>query len=64
MGNLALSVQEEDLLKIITAFKPKIYLDGDTWCCLYGENLQDGISGFGENPMNAVYNFWISCFKA
>lgn len=62
MENLSLSVLEEDLLKVITAFKPKIFKDGDSWCCLYGENLQEGVAGFGENPMNAVYNFWKNLF--
>lgn len=57
-----LSVLDEDLLKIVTAFKPKITLDGNQWCCLYGKNLQEGIAGFGENPMNAVYNSWVALY--
>lgn len=61
--SIALSVEEEDLLKIIHAFKPKILKDGDKWCCLYGENLQQGVAAFGETPMNAVYNFWNIMFK-
>ena len=26
-------------------YKPKIFIDGDQWCCLYGENIQDGVAG-------------------
>lgn len=37
--------------------KPRLFIDGDQWCCLYGENLQDGIAGFGESPSIASYEF-------
>lgn len=49
--------------EIIAAFKPKIYKDGNKWCCLYGENIQEGVAGFGVNPMNAVYNFWCALYQ-
>lgn len=29
------------------------YLDGDKWCVLYGPNIQDGVSGFGDTPEEA-----------
>ena len=38
-------------------FRPKLSLDGAAWCALYGENLQDGIAGFGDSPANAMWNF-------
>jgi len=28
----------------------KISIDGNQWCVLYGENLQDGVAGFGDSP--------------
>ena len=28
-------------------FRPKLTQDGNQWCALYGDNLQDGIAGFG-----------------
>ena len=31
-----------------------IKLDGDEWCALMGENLQEGLAGFGETPIEAV----------
>ena len=37
--------------------RPNIYMDGDEWCALYGENLQDGIAGFGKTPHEAAYDF-------
>ena len=57
-----LSTLDKTLLAVIEAFKPKIFLDGDQYCCLYGENIQEGIAAFGVNPMNAVYNFWMQLY--
>lgn len=28
--------------------------DGDSWCALKGENLQEGIAGFGDTPVLAL----------
>ena len=33
------------------------YPDGDAWCVLWGENLQDGVAGFGDTPYLAVLAF-------
>lgn len=41
-------------------YKPNIYIDGDLWCALYGENLQDGVAGFGETPEKAMIDFDIN----
>jgi hypothetical protein len=38
-------------------FRPRIFLDGNEWCALYGENLQDGIAGFGKSPALAMSDF-------
>lgn len=43
--------------KLIQMLQPKITKDGNQWCVLYGENLQDGIAGFGDTPYKAVLNF-------
>lgn len=37
--------------------RPRIFIDGNQWCMLYGENLQDGVAGFGDSPMLAAYAF-------
>ena len=34
--------------------KPKIYKDGNEWCCLLGDNIQYGIVGFGKTPYKAI----------
>lgn len=43
--------------------KPKLFIDGDKWCALYGDNLQDGVSGFGESPKEAMENFDLAWCK-
>lgn len=42
---------------IVSALKPRIFIDGDQWCVLYGEDIQGGVCGFGDTPMKAVWNF-------
>lgn len=38
-------------------FKPKVFPDGNMWCALYGDNLQDGVAGFGDSPELAASDF-------
>lgn len=38
-------------------FRPRIFIDGTDWCALYGDNLQDGVAGFGATPEAAMTNF-------
>jgi hypothetical protein len=38
-------------------YKPTLRVDGDKWCALYGDNLQDGVAGFGKSPADAMYDF-------
>ena len=47
-------------------YKPKLSIDGNQWCALYGDNLQDGVAGFGDSP-DAAYrafdNAWYEKVK-
>lgn len=38
-------------------FRPKLSADGTMWCALYGDNLQEGVAGFGETPEKAFAAF-------
>jgi len=38
-------------------YKPKIYLDGDKWCALYRDNIQDSVCGFGKSTEKAKEDF-------
>ena len=38
-------------------FRPALSIDGNQWCALYGNNLHDGVAGFGDTPELAMYDF-------
>jgi hypothetical protein len=38
-------------------YRPSLSIDGNQWCALYGENMQDGVSGFGDSPSAAMWDF-------
>jgi hypothetical protein len=38
-------------------YRPKLSIDGDQWCALYGEDLQCGVAGFGASPELAMFDF-------
>lgn len=38
-------------------YRPRVFKDGNMWCALYGVDLQDGVSGFGDTPAAAVADF-------
>lgn len=40
------------------------FQDGNEWCVLLGENLQDGIAGFGTTPHAAIMEFDRQMFNA
>lgn len=44
-------------------YGPKLYPDGNMWCALYGENLQDGLAAFGETPDEAMTAFDVAWLK-
>lgn len=38
-------------------YRPRLTVDGNQWCALYGDNLQDGVAGFGGSPDLAYRSF-------
>jgi hypothetical protein len=43
--------------------KPLVFKDGDMWCCLYGDNIMEGVAAFGKTPDEATREFdrvWVS----
>ena len=52
--NLIVEQQEFNLFQML---KPKLYKDGDQWCCLYGEDVMEGIVGFGDTPFKAIIDW-------
>jgi hypothetical protein len=47
--------------------RPRVFVDGNQFCALYGENIQEGICGFGDTPEEALMAFdeeWFKGFEA
>ena len=42
---------------LMRTLKTRVSIDGNQWCVLFGENLQDGVAGFGDTPYAAVLDF-------
>lgn len=40
-----------------TLYRPRLSIDGNQWCALHGENLQDGVARFGDSPELAYWDF-------
>lgn len=51
------AIIESAEVNLVAKFQAKLSIDGDQWCWLYGENLQDGIAGFGKSPYLAALDF-------
>lgn len=48
---------ESEEMNLVALLRPRVFLDGNKWCVLYGENIMEGIAGFGDSPILAVYDF-------
>ena len=46
-----------ELIRPTVTMRPKVYLDGNSWCALYGESPQEGVAGFGKSPAEACEAF-------
>jgi hypothetical protein len=57
--NMRQAAQETEYARQAThaIMRPKVYPDGNEWCALYGENLQEGVAGFGKTPQLACADF-------
>ena len=53
--------QEQQMPSVL--YKPKLFLDGNEYCVLYGENIQEGCAGFGNTPSKAMLDFNSNWFK-
>ena len=52
--NAAIEAEEMNLVALL---RPRVFIDGNKWCVLYGDDLMNGIAGFGDSPILAVYDF-------
>lgn len=55
---------ETQEVNLFAALKPTLKRDGNRWCVLLGENLQEGVAGFGDSPHHAVMDFNENWYKS
>ncbi|WP_170759913.1 hypothetical protein [Ruegeria lacuscaerulensis] len=53
---LSAAVENEEF-NLVSVLGLVPFRDGNMWCVLWGENIQDGIAGFGYSPWDAVISF-------
>jgi len=53
----SVNIQRNEQLRPSVLFKPRVFKDGDMWCCLLGENLMEGVVAFGKTPDEATREF-------
>ncbi len=51
-------------LNLVIIFSAKLSIDGDMWCWLHGDDLQNGVAGFGKSPYLAALDFNINFRKS
>jgi len=61
-GKMNLIVEQEEY-NLFVLLKPKLYKDGNQWCCLYGKDIQVGLAGFGDTPYKAILNWNSEWYK-
>lgn len=50
-------IYDETSTMLVKKLGAEIKKDGDEWCCVSGNNIQEGICGFGKTPYDAVTAF-------
>lgn len=51
------TVMERLEYNLFAMLKPKVHIDGDQYCVLLGDNIQEGVCGFGETIYKAILDF-------
>ena len=53
---------EAERVRPFMMLRPKLYQDGNQWCALYGDNLTEGVCGFGASPSDTSIAFDLAWF--
>lgn len=57
MSQEAIRLAVESYERPSVLFRPRLSIDENQWCALYGDDLQSGVSGFGDSPQQAMLAF-------
>jgi hypothetical protein len=50
-------IEQESSFQLVAMLKPKLTMDGNMFCFIYGELPNDCVVGFGETAAQAAYDF-------
>lgn len=53
----AIGVLRSEYERPFVVMRPSMSIDGNQWLALYGENIQEGVAGFGDSPYLASIAF-------
>ncbi len=54
---LAFASINEEACRPSAVFRPRIGKDGNKWIAIYGDNIQEGVCGCGDSPLEAMRAF-------
>jgi hypothetical protein len=60
----AAEATEHERQRPFMLLRPRMFPDGNQWCALYGDNLHEGVAGFGYTPAAAATQFDIEWLNA
>lgn len=55
---------ERERIRPFFLLRPRMFPDGNQWCALYGDNIQEGVAAFGDTPAKAAVQFDIEWLGA
>lgn len=57
MAGYSIQVAYQDVYRPSVLYRPRLFLDGDKHCALYGDDIMSGCAGFGSTPDEAMADF-------
>jgi len=63
-NQMASIITQESDFSLVSQLKARVFPDGNQWCVLYGDNIQEGVCGFGDTPYLAVVDFNNQWYKS
>lgn len=54
---LMVNAQLQEDKTIFEMMKPRLEIDGNQWCCIWGIMPENYIAGFGDSPCKAISDF-------
>lgn len=63
IGNAGVEAYQAQLLPSVL-YRPRLFQDGNAFCCLLGDDIAIGVCGWGASPAEAVRDFDAVWYRA